>query len=91
MIDYDRAQKLWEFERAHGPNHRSLSAEFVKEYSYAQLAVLLVGAYAAALWKLPRMLRRRREISRSRKLTIGEGYGLLTRYKLDAIEIALKY
>ncbi len=22
MIDYDRAQKLWEFERAHGPTHR---------------------------------------------------------------------
>jgi GT2 family glycosyltransferase len=71
--------------------HRGLSGEFVKEYSLPQLFVLLVRAYAAALWRLPRMLARRREISRRRRLTVSEWYGLLSRFKLDAIELSLKY
>ncbi len=71
--------------------HQGLSGEFVKEYSYPQLLVLLVRAYVSALWRLPRMLRKRRAISRTRKLTVREWYGLISRYKLDAIELALKY
>ena len=71
--------------------HRGLSGEFVKEYSYLQLAWILIRAYAAALWRLPSMLRKRRDISRRRRLTTEEWYGLISRFKLDAIELALKY
>ena len=71
--------------------HRGLSDEFVKEYSLLELVVLMVRAYAAALWKLPRMLRKRWDITRRRKLTTEQWYALLSRHKLDAIEIALKY
>ena len=71
--------------------HRGLSDEFVKEYSYPRLAWLLLRAYTAALWKLPRMLRKRHEISQSRRITTDEWYRLISRFKLDAIELALKY
>ena len=71
--------------------HQGLSSEFVKEYSYPQLAVLMVRAYAAALWRLPEMLRKRRAIARTRRITIQEWYALISRYKLDAIELALKH
>ena len=71
--------------------HQGLSAEFMKEYSVARLSVLLVQARLAALCRLPRMLAKRRQISRARKITIREWYGLISRFKLDAIELALKY
>ena len=71
--------------------HRGLSDEFVKEYSFLQLAVLLARAYTAALWKAPLMLRQRWDITRRRKITTEQWYALLSRHKLDAIEIALKY
>jgi GT2 family glycosyltransferase len=71
--------------------HRGLSDRFVKEYSWFGLAVLLARAYAAALLRLPEMLRKRRAISRVRKLSTSEWYRLLSRFKLDAIELALKY
>ena len=71
--------------------HRGLSDSFVKEYSYAELAWLLVKAYAVALFRLPRMLGKRRAIARSRKLSTDEWYQLISRFKLDAIELALKH
>jgi len=71
--------------------HRGLSDSFVKEYSYGQLAWVLARAYAAALWRLPRMLRKRRAIAKSRKLSTDELYTLVSRFKLDAIELALKH
>jgi GT2 family glycosyltransferase len=71
--------------------HSGLSAEFVKEYSWLGLAWVLARAYAAALWRLPRMLGERRRLSRRRKISTREWYGLISRFKLDAIELALKY
>lgn len=70
---------------------RGISGDFVKEYSALQLVVVLVRAYSAALWRLPRMLRRRGEIDARRKLTKDEWYQLVSRFKLDAIELALKH
>jgi hypothetical protein len=52
---------------------------------------VLARAYAAALVNLPRMLRRRRAIARLRTISVDEWYGLISRFKLDAIELALKY
>lgn len=70
---------------------QGLSAEFVKEYSLPRLFVLLIQAWLAALWRLPRMLSKRRQIQKMRTLSIREWYGLISRFKLDAIELALKY
>jgi GT2 family glycosyltransferase len=71
--------------------HQGLPSDFVKEYSYPQLAVLLVRAYTAALMRLPEMLGKRREISRRRRISTAEWYQLISRFKLDAIELALKH
>ena len=71
--------------------HQGLSAEFVKEYSATRLFVLLVQARLAALYRLPRMLARRRQIRNMRTISVREWYGLISRFKLDAIELALKF
>ena len=71
--------------------HQGLSADFVKEYSVARLFVLLVQARVAALFRLPRMLRKRRQIRDARTITVREWYDLISRFKLDAIELALKF
>jgi GT2 family glycosyltransferase len=71
--------------------HQGLSAEFVKEYSLARLTALLIQARLAALYRLPRMLAKRRAIRNRRKISLREWYGLISRFKLDAIELALKY
>jgi GT2 family glycosyltransferase len=71
--------------------HQGLSAEFVKEYSMARLFVLLIQARLAALYRLPRMLAKRRQIRNMRTISVREWYGLISRFKLDAIELALKY
>ncbi len=71
--------------------HSGLSAEFVKEYSWFGLAWVMTRAYLAALWRLPRMVRERHRLSKQRKITTREWYGLISRFKLDAIELALKY
>jgi GT2 family glycosyltransferase len=71
--------------------HRGLSDKFVKEYSWLELAFLLARAYAAALLRLPAMLRKRRQLLRRRRISTDEWYRLISRFKLDAIELALKY
>jgi GT2 family glycosyltransferase len=71
--------------------HQGLSAEFVKEYSVARLFLLLIQARLAALYRLPRMLAKRRQIRNMRTISVREWYGLISRFKLDAIELALKF
>ena len=71
--------------------HQGLSAEFVKEYSTARLFVLLIKARVAALYRLPRMLAKRRQIRNMRTISVRDWYGLISRFKLDAIELALKF
>ena len=71
--------------------HTGISSDFVKEYSWLQLAWILLRAYSAALLRLPQMLRERHRLSKTRKITTREWYDLISRYKLDAIELALKF
>jgi hypothetical protein len=71
--------------------HQGLSAEFVKENSTARLFLLLIQARLAALVRLPRMLAKRRQIRNMRTISVREWYGLISRFKLDAIELALKF
>ncbi len=70
---------------------RGASGDFVKEYSYPALAWILTRAYAGALRRLPEMLAKRRALARSRTLSTEEWYQLISRFKLDAIELALKH
>lgn len=71
--------------------HQGLSADFVKEYSLARLFVLLIQARFAALYRLPRMLAKRKHIRNTRTISVRDWYGLISRFKLDAIELALKF
>lgn len=71
--------------------HVGISSDFVKEYSWFQLFWILLRAYSAAMLRLPRMLRERHRLSRRRKISTREWYDLISRYKLDAIELALKH
>ena len=71
--------------------HQGLSADFVKEYSLMRLFWLLIHARLGALYRLPRMLAKRRQIRDMRTISVLEWYGLISRFKLDAIELALKY
>ena len=70
---------------------RGLPARFMKDYSWIGLLGVLARAYAMGLVKLPEMLRKRRAIARTRTVSVEEWYGLISRFKLDAIELALKY
>jgi GT2 family glycosyltransferase len=71
--------------------HQGASSEFVKEYSSLRLFFLLIQCRLAAYARLPRMLRKRREIQRARKIDVREWYDLISKFKLDAIELALKF
>lgn len=71
--------------------HQGLSAHFVKEYSVVRLAILLPHAWLAALLRLPRMLRKRAAIARTRRVDVRHWYRMISRFKLDAIELALKF
>jgi hypothetical protein len=71
--------------------HQGLSADFVKEYSLMRLFLLLIQARLGALYRLPRMLAKRRQIRDMRTISVLEWYRLISRFKLDAIELALKY
>ena len=51
----------------------------------------MLRAYTAAMWRMPRMLRARYRIMKNRKISKREWYELVSRFKLDAIELALKY
>ena len=69
---------------------QGLPADFVREYSYFELILLLIRAYSRAFVRLPTLLRQRSQISKSRRITTKEWYELISRFKLDAIELALK-
>ena len=71
--------------------HQGLSSEFVKEYSLPRLFVLIIQAWVAATVRMPRMLSKRKQIRNMRKISVREWYDLISRFKLDAIELALKY
>jgi hypothetical protein len=52
---------------------------------------LLERAYLAAAVRVPHMLAERRRLTRKRRITTRQWYELISKHKLDAIELALKY
>jgi GT2 family glycosyltransferase len=71
--------------------HGGISGDFVREYSWLQLVWILLRAWTAALLRLPRMVVERHRLSKRRRISTREWYGLISRFKLDAIELALKH
>lgn len=71
--------------------HLGISSEFVKEYSWPELALILLRAYWAGFIRLPVLLRQRHRIMSRRKIPKEQWYRLFSRFKLDAIELALKF
>lgn len=70
--------------------HQGASSAIVKEYSTLRLVMLLLQARIAAWSRLPRMWSKRRQIQQTRRISVREWYDLVSRFKLDAIELALK-
>jgi GT2 family glycosyltransferase len=71
--------------------HQGASSEILKEYSTPRLFVLLIQARLSALWRLPKMVAKRRHIQATRTISVRDWYKLISRFKLDAIELALKW
>jgi len=69
---------------------RGASGGFVRDYSRRELLRILVRSYASALRAAPAMWRKRRAISRSRRLSRREIYALFIRYRLPARDLAFK-
>jgi GT2 family glycosyltransferase len=70
--------------------NRGAVGGFVRNYSRTRLIGVLLAATASALRGAPAALRGRREILRRRRLTSREFLRVLSRFKLKAIELALK-
>jgi GT2 family glycosyltransferase len=70
--------------------NQGLSGKFVKEYSFPELAFIMARSYAAAFLRVPEMFAKRQALSRKRRISTEEWYRLISRFKLDAIELALK-
>jgi len=64
--------------------------QFGKNYSYLSLIKAIVKAYFVATLLLPRTLKKRREISKLKKITNKEFKGMLKKFYLSAKELALK-
>ncbi|MCC6750469.1 MAG: glycosyltransferase family 2 protein [Deltaproteobacteria bacterium] len=69
---------------------RGLSAEFVGQHSFGQVAGVMLRAYGAAALRLPEMMAKRREIQGRRRLSVGEWNQLLRRHELSVVELAMK-
>ena len=68
---------------------RGKAAEFRQAgYSAALLPFLVLRAHAAALFYLPRLLRERRRIRRSARLTTREFQALLNEYSISIRQVA---
>jgi hypothetical protein len=69
---------------------RGVSGGFVRDYSRRDLVSILIKALLAGTKDLPQMLRKRRIIQKKRRISKKGIYRLISRYKLPALELALK-
>jgi GT2 family glycosyltransferase len=69
---------------------RGLSAGVTREHGAASLLWALVRAYFSGLRGLGEILKKRREIFRSRRISNAQFYALLRRYRISARELAFR-
>ncbi|MBP1595323.1 MAG: glycosyl transferase, family 2 [Acidobacteria bacterium] len=79
---------LWHF--ASILRRRGLAGGVAREHSAGSLFLAMVRAYLSGFRGLGWILRKRREVFRSRRLSHGEFYALLRRYRISARELALR-
>jgi GT2 family glycosyltransferase len=72
-------------------NHLGISAEFVKEYSFLEGVWIILRAHVAGLASLPALIKQRRAIARTRTISKQQWRDLFRRFRLDALELALKF
>lgn len=70
-------------------SRRGSSGSFVRDHSAFSLLRILAASYVQALGRLPRMLRRRRQIQSGRKVTTREVSAWIRRYGIGPRRIAL--
>lgn len=71
-------------------SRRGLAGGVAREHSAFGLLGALIRAYFSGCAGLPEMLKKRRAIFRRRKISSGEFYGLLRKYRISARELALR-
>jgi hypothetical protein len=75
----------WSVLASHG-----LAGGVSRDHGSFSLLAALVRAYVSGMIGLPEILRKRREVFRRRKLTSGEFYSLLRRYRIAAGDLAMR-
>ena len=69
---------------------KGAAGKFTKEASKFQLIYILIKANISAFLGLPKMLKKRREIMKKKRISNRELYTLLKRFGIGAKKIALK-
>jgi len=69
---------------------RGLAGGVTREYSARGLLLALVRAYVSGLRGLNEILRKRKTVFRTRRITSGEFYRLIRQYRISARELALR-
>jgi len=71
-------------------SRRGAAGRFASTHSAAELLLVLVRAYAAALRGLPGAWRKRRAVQHRRRVSTWEAIGWLRRHRMSVREVALK-
>ena len=66
------------------------AGKFVEEFSKWHLVLVLCRAWLGALWGLPKMLKKRITIQKSKKISNKEILGWFDKYGISLKELALK-
>jgi hypothetical protein len=69
---------------------RGLAGGVTRDHSAARLLWALLRAYVSGLKGMGKILRKRREIFRNRRISTREFYSLLRKYRISARELALR-
>ncbi len=70
--------------------NRGVTGKFTQQYTLGALLVVILKAYVSATTGLPKMLRKRRLIQKTRKVPGWAMYAWLKVYRISAAELALK-
>lgn len=69
---------------------RGASGKFVRDYSRFDLMIILIRALLAGFRAIPAMLKQRRSIKTKSQISRKDFYTLFSKFKLSALELALK-
>ena len=70
--------------------HKGAAARFAEDTAFINIIMTVIRSYISAFRGLPEMLKKRREISQSKKITTKEFKRLLKENRISCREISLK-